>query len=91
MGPFWGGAEFSVVAMGQGGPAFDLQCSEKGGVTRRTQIAFVPSNAGVLEFTLACNPEALESARQALNVVLSTLRQSDAAGKLHMPEIRSDI
>jgi hypothetical protein len=78
-------AEFSQAAVSRRGPAFDLRWNAAGSVPRRERVLFVPSNAGVLEFSLVSSLEQFETGRQAFNALLLTFRAAEPDGRLVMP------
>jgi hypothetical protein len=77
--------EFSQAAVNQRGPVFDLRWNAAGTVPRRERVLFIPSDTGVLEFSLASSLEKFEAGRQAFNAWLITFRAADADGRLNMP------
>jgi hypothetical protein len=78
--------ELTFTAANQTGPAFDLQCSP-GGVVRSVRVAFIPSPAGVLEFTLLCSPDKFRGFHGDFDFLLQTLRTSDATRELKMVQL----
>jgi hypothetical protein len=54
-------------------------------VARRERVLFIPSAAGVLEFSLISSLEKFEAGRQAFNAFLITFRTPQADGRLIMP------
>lgn len=79
--------EFSQPAMGRLCPAFDFTWKCKSGVARRGRMVFLPASAGVMEFGLLSDPALFGQGSQDLNVLLQSLRASDAGGKLQLPVI----
>ena len=77
--------EFSQVAASRRGPAFDLRWNATGSVPRRERVLFIPSDAGVLEFSLDSSLEKFEAGRQAFSSLLITFRTPEADGRLRMP------
>ncbi len=77
--------EFSLAAVGQRGPAFDLRWNAPGPVLRCERVLFIPSNAGVLEFGLVSSLEKFEMGRQAFNFLSRTFRATGVDGRLVMP------
>ncbi len=73
--------ELSVSAASQSGPAFDLQCSTSG-VPRTARVAFIPSPAGILEFTLLSQPGQFRARKSDFDFLLLTLRVGDANQEL---------
>ncbi len=66
--------EFSVVAAGQHGPAFDLQWENSSGLVQRARSAFIPSAAGVLEFELLTNPDNFPKFQNTFDAFLLNFR-----------------
>ncbi|MGA2867416.1 MAG: hypothetical protein ABSF95_23325 [Verrucomicrobiota bacterium] len=81
--------EFTLTAANQSGPAFDVAWSAPGGQQCRQRVAFIPSRAGTLEFSLMCGTEAFQKTQYDLNFILLTFRASDAEGKLDLPRFSS--
>jgi hypothetical protein len=77
--------EFSLAAVSRRGPAFDLLWNASGSVPRRELVLFIPSIAGVLEFSLVSSLEKFEAARRGFNALLITFRTTEADGRLIMP------
>ena len=83
--------EFSQAAVSRRGPAFDLRWNATGTVPRRERVLFIPSNAGVLEFSLVSSLENFEAGRRGFNALLMTFRAADANGQLNMPELSNRL
>ena len=64
---------------------FDLRWNAAGTVPRRERVLLIPSDAGVLEFSLVSSLESFEAGRQGFNSLLMTFRAADADGRLNMP------
>jgi hypothetical protein len=77
--------EFSLVAVSRHGPAYDLSWEAPGPVPRRERVLLIPSDAGVLEFSLVSSPEKFDAGRQAFSFLLRTFRATGADGRLEMP------
>ncbi len=77
--------EFSQAAVSRRGPVFDLRWNAAGTVPRRERVLLIPSDAGVLEFSLVSSLESFEAGRQGFNSLLMTFRAADADGRLNMP------
>ena len=75
--------EFSLTAAGRSGPAFDLQ-KMSGGMLQSMRVAFIPSAAGVLEFSLLASPDNFPKFGSSFNLLLLTFRAS-VDGKLEFP------
>ena len=75
--------EFSLTAANQSGPAFEVYY-QADGVPRSSQVAFIPSPIGVLEFSLASSPEAFQAAKSEFRGFLRGFRISDTNGKLEI-------
>jgi hypothetical protein len=82
---------FSAFADSHRGPAYEVELPGLAGSWRRGEIAFIPSQAAVLEFSLICTPENFEAARQQLNTVMLTFRASDAHGQLHISPLSDKL
>lgn len=74
-------SEFSKRAAGHDGPAFDLTWTNPGGSEEAIRLAFVPSRAGVMEFTAKSSPDKFDQSRYALNFLMLSFR-SNEHGKL---------
>ena len=74
--------EFSRSAANRSGPAFDFRWSASTKLERHALAAFIPSQAGILEFRLVSSLEKFEASRAAFNSLLLTFRASDANGRL---------
>jgi hypothetical protein len=77
--------EFTQAAVSRRGPVFDLRWNAAGTVPRRERVLLIPSDAGVLEFSLVSSLEEFEAGRRAFNALLMTFRAADADGRLNMP------
>ena len=77
--------EFSLPAVSRRGPAFDLRWNATGGVPRRERVLFIPTAAGVLEFSVLSSLEKFEAGREAFSALLVTFRTTEADGRLIMP------
>lgn len=75
--------EFSQSAASHSGPAFDLQWTNSARITQFTRVAFIPTAAGVLEFTLVTNAGKFTEGQYFLNSVMLTFRTNEG-GKLHI-------
>ena len=82
---------FSLSAVGHRGPAFDMRWSGAGGLARQERVLFVPSTAGVLEFSLLSSLDRFNASRQDFDAVLVSFRASDATGKLVVPMISNQL
>ena len=83
--------EFSQAAVNRRGPAFDLRWNATGAVPRRERVLLIPSDAGVLEFSLVSSLEKFEAGRQGFNALLMTFRTADADGRLNMPVLSDKL
>jgi len=77
--------EFSAVAGGERGPAFDMRWGGPAGLERRELAVFAKSPWGIVEFDLVSSLDGFGEARQQLNTIMLTFRASDEKGKLVMP------
>jgi len=81
--------EFSLTAANQSGPAFEVSfCAD--GLFRTSQVAFIPSPVGVLEFKLISSPEKFQAAKAEFHGLLLGFRISDANGKLEILPVLSE-
>ena len=76
--------ESAATAAGHSGPAFDLQWKPPGACAQSARLAFIPSPAGVLEFSVVAGTDKFQDARQSFNLVLLNFR-SNEGGKLEIP------
>lgn len=74
--------EFALAAANRGGPAFDLKWTPGGQMARSARVAFIPSAAGVLEFSLDSTQEKFPQAQRILHLLMLSFRASNAEGKL---------
>ena len=77
--------EFSLAAASRRGPAFDLSWNAPGPVPRRERVLLIPSDAGVLEFSLVSSLEKFDAARRGFETLLRTFRTPGADGRIEMP------
>jgi hypothetical protein len=77
--------EFIMPAAGKAGAAFDLQMAGSQGTLRKARVTFVPTEAGVLQFTVEGSADKFKAALADFQTLLLTFRSSDADGKLKMP------
>jgi hypothetical protein len=66
--------EFSATAANQSGPAFDLQWKVSTRTTASARVAFIPSNAGILEFSLLTTSDQFPKALPDFNRLLMSFR-----------------
>ncbi len=78
--------EFSLGAASQSGPAFDLHWETSGGVAQAARAVFIPSAAGILEFSLLASRGNLSKFRGSFNSLLVSFRAS-VDGKLEIPPL----
>jgi hypothetical protein len=78
--------EFSLTAAGRSGLAFDLQWEMTGGMMQSMRVAFIPSEVGVLEFSLAASQRAFSKYQGSFNTMLISFRAS-VNGKLEAPPL----
>jgi hypothetical protein len=64
--------EFSSHAAGKSGPAFDLQWKAAAEITQCKRSVFIPSSAGVLEFTATAGSTSFSKAQGSLGTILGT-------------------
>ena len=75
--------EFSKTAASQTGPAYELRVKSAGDAERAVCVVFIPSAAGVLEFSCNAQPSKASEAKVAFNSLLRTFR-SNQFGKLEI-------
>jgi len=75
-------SEFALNAADRYGPAFDLRWNAKGGMLRTERAAFIPSRAGVFEFSAVGSPTNLTETQTMLSQVMLSLSTSGPDGKL---------
>ena len=73
--------EFAKTAASRNGPAFELRARAAGGAEQTVWVAFIPSAAGVLEFSCMAQLSKTSEAKTAFNSLLRTFR-SNQFGKL---------
>lgn len=78
--------EGSRGAAGQSGPAFDIQWIGAGGILQETRVVFVPTAAGVLEFTATTSADMFPEFQGGFNNLLGTFCLS-TDGKLDVPPV----
>jgi len=74
---------FSLAAANHSGPAFNLQWTTSGGVAQSARVAFIPSAAGLLEFSLVASPGKFSGGQPPFNSLLLTFRTNEG-GKLEI-------
>ena len=74
---------FSLAAANHGGPAFNLQWTNASGVAQSARVAFIPSAAGLLEFSLVASPGRFPAGQPPFNSLLLTFRTNEG-GKLEI-------
>ena len=83
--------ELTLEAGGKSGPAFDFQWQGYGGTTRSSRVVYVPSSAGIMEFSLICDSSSFNESKYAFNALLLTFRASDASGKLDITPLSNKL
>jgi hypothetical protein len=73
--------EFTQRAANHSGPAFDVQWTNSAHITQFTRVAFIPSAAGVLEFSLVSNAGKFTEGQYFLSYVMLSFRTNEG-GKL---------
>ena len=74
---------FSLAAANHSGPAFNLQWTNASGVAQSARVAFIPSAAGLLEFSLVASPGKFSGGQPPFNSLLLTFRTNEG-GKLEI-------
>jgi hypothetical protein len=82
--------EFYQSVANNSGPAFDLQWRNSNSATQAVRTAFIPSVAGVLEFSLLAPSEKFEEGRSFFNSFLLLFR-SNENGKLEIARLSDKI
>lgn len=82
--------ELSLSAGGQSGPAFDYTWRNDSGFALHNRIAFIPTDAGLVEFHLLTTAAEKEEFTYALNSLMLTFRLA-VGGKLDLPELSKDL
>jgi hypothetical protein len=75
--------ESTAFADNHSGPAFDLQWKNSAGAEQSARVVFIPSGAGVMEFSLLASSSRFSDGRAFFDVLLATFR-SNAGGKLQV-------
>ena len=75
--------DFSQSAANHTGPAFDLEWTNSARVVQYARVAYIPSPAGVLEFSLIATAGKFREGQYFLNSVMLTFR-SNEGGKLEI-------
>lgn len=66
--------DLTVAANEQSAPALDFTWKAQTGITRMTRTTFIPTTAGLMEFTLTASPDKFEASLRELNLVMLTFR-----------------
>jgi hypothetical protein len=74
--------EFTVSALGQAGPAFDLEWRTEHNLRQLARAAFIPFPEGRLEFCLTGTANTLSRQQHDFNRLLLSLRSAPLDGKL---------
>lgn len=73
--------ESTLTADGNTGPAFEAEWYAVGKLRRIIHVAFIPTKAGTMEFSLVTDPKTSSEAKTALSALMMTLR-SNKHGKI---------
>ncbi|MBM3841452.1 MAG: hypothetical protein FJ398_26580 [Verrucomicrobia bacterium] len=76
-----------MSALGQSGPAFDLDWRTAGGVRRNARVGVISFPGGSLECVLTSSPGSMRQDCQSLNQLLLSLRCASLDGKLDLPNV----
>ncbi len=79
--------QYCPVAAGRIGVGFDAQWMTTNKVAQCTRTAFVPSTAGVLEFSATCSPKDFPTLRYQINQIMVGFLATTPDGKLEVPRI----
>ncbi len=74
-------------AAGREGVGFDMRWETTNKFAQCARTAFVPSTAGLLEFSATSNPKDFSDLRYQLNQVMATFQATTPGGKLVVPKI----
>lgn len=77
----------SPSAAERDGVGYDMQWQTTNKFAQCTRAAFVPSNAGLLEFSATSNPNDFSALRYQLGQVMATFQATTPDGKLVVPKI----
>jgi hypothetical protein len=78
--------QYSEFAGNYNGPAFDLQWTNSNGANQSARMVFVPSSAGILEFSVLSNSNKFKDAQSCFKVLLASFC-SNESGKLEISPI----
>jgi hypothetical protein len=79
--------ELSAGAAGRDGVGFDMRWETTNKFAQCSRTAFVPSSAGLLEFTATCSPKDFPTLRCELNQIMGSFQATTPEGKLEVPPI----
>ena len=82
--------EYTLSAGGQSGPAFDLAWRTPTGLWLFVRTVYIPSDAGILEFSMITDPDKAAEFRHVFNGVLLTFRSS-RGGKLEVTPLSNQL
>jgi hypothetical protein len=80
-------SEFTRQAEKGSGPGFDIQWETTNKFPQRTYIVFLPSTAGVLEFSATSSPKDITNLQYLLVQVMASFQGTTPGGKLEVPHI----
>ena len=79
--------QLSPGAAGRDGVGFDMQWETTNKFAQCTRTAFVPSTAGILEFSASCSPKDFSALRDQLGMIMCSFLATTPDGKLEVPTI----
>lgn len=82
--------ELTSGAAGRSGPAFDVQWKAGGDLVQIRRVIFIPTSAGVLEFTATTTHANFPTLQTGLDLILTTFLYS-TNGKLEVPHLTGKV
>lgn len=73
--------ESTELVANHSGPVFNLEWMNPGGVAQSARISFIPTTAGILEFSVLARSTEFRDARNYLDTILSSV-QTNESGKI---------
>jgi hypothetical protein len=77
-------AEFGASAGNLHGPGFDLRWVATNKLERLARVGFIPTPAGILEFSAVSSAASAARAKSDLSTIMLTFRTAGADGKLEL-------
>lgn len=82
--------EVTLGAAGRSGPGFDLTWKNEAGLNLLSRIAFIPTQAGLVEFHLLTSATDMQEFKYALNSLMLTFRVAEN-GRLELPVLLNKL